>query len=128
MNVDKSDYDKATDHKRADKIAETTSNLRMVRQAAVNAEKLTADPAWDQFLSYLQAIHSDTEKLAQTCLNTLSDPNVVNPDQLIAAKIAKIRCDDRLAMLELVMKLPKEIKEKGHLADNHLLNLQDIAE
>ncbi len=88
-------------------------NLTMVQQAAVKAELLTGDPVWDLFLTYLQHALEETETYRQSAQDTLTHPNMVDHHSMLQAKIALAECNSRIAILEAVISLPKDLIEMG---------------
>ncbi len=88
-------------------------DLKMVRQAAVKAELLTGDPVWDLFLTYLQHTVEETEAYRQSAQDILTHPSTVDHHSMLQAKIVLAECNSRIAILEAVISLPKDLIEMG---------------
>lgn len=103
-------------------------NLLMIQQAAVHADHMTADPAWDQYLSYLQdAIIKNTQQ-RDAFMTDLMNPLIVNPDEISKRRIAVIRLNERIDILTFVIAMPNQIKRLGALAVEKLKALTEIEE
>lgn len=125
MSFDRDEFDKA---KTAAAPKEDRRNLQMIQQAAVSAETLTADPAWDKYLSYLQdAIEKNTSQ-RNAYMNDLMNPLIVNPDEISKRRIAVIRLNERIDILSLVIDMPNQIKRLGDIAVEKLKALTEIEE
>jgi len=107
-------------------VSGAAQHLRIIEQAAVSAENMTGHPAWDRFLSYIQAAIEETERHRGVLLEMLSDPIIVDHDTLIRAKMGLKECDGRLDAWRTTILLPKEIMEQGDRAKNLLDELPEI--
>lgn len=103
-----------------------TSRLRAIQQQAIRAEHLTGDPAWDQYLSYVQAQIDQAKKNRDGFMARLSSPNLVNADQVSLARVSIIRLDQMVAALEWAIALPSQIKKLGEVAKEQLDALELI--
>jgi hypothetical protein len=80
-------------------------------QAELDAKKLTAVPEWNRFLQILQG-QLDTERKAQAdSERTLKDPEIIGDIPLLAAKIDYLRHQERIAILEGVLEIPRTLLE-----------------
>lgn len=120
MSFDQREYVDAIAARAKEAHALDNRQLRMLKQAAVNAEHVTGDPAWDQMLSFQQEAFNQTMNLRGAYVEKLLDPMLVNSEEIQKLKLAIVRCVARAETLDSIMKLPKEIKEKGVSAGNLL--------
>lgn len=125
MSFDRDEFEKA----KADSAPkQDRRNLQMIQQAAVHADHMTADPAWDQYLSYLQdAIEKNTAQ-RDAYIGQLMNPLVVNPDEISKMRIAVIRLNERIDILIFVIAMPNQIKRLGEIAVEKLKALTEIEE
>lgn len=80
-----------------------------LQSAAVSVEQLTGQPAWDRYLSYLQAAVEVSEKHVQSLISTLASPNLVSGDDIIRLKIMIESVNSRIITLNACMSIPKVI-------------------
>jgi hypothetical protein len=125
MSFDRDEFDKA---KTAAAPKEDRRNLQMIQQAAVSADALTADPAWDKYLSYLQDAIEKNTKQRDAYINDLMNPLIVNPDEISKRRIAIIRLNERIDILTFVIAMPNQIKRLGEIAAKKLEVLTEIEE
>jgi len=118
--MDRAEWDAMLAQRKSEKGKKDKPKIALVRQAAVSAEKLTGDEAWDRFLSYLQAEWEKSSEQIAVWTAKLSDPTVVNPDEMMAVKIEILIWTSRAKALSEVMDLPKILKEEGAKADELL--------
>ena len=85
-------------------------------QAAVSAEKLTANPEWDRFLSYLQASLERANAERQSVIDKLIETHVLDPQSLALLKIRQAWLDGVRHALNWAMVLPKQLVENGEAA------------
>lgn len=100
--------------------ADEASRLRMIQQSAVRSDQMTGDPAWDTYLSYVQAQIDGLKKSRDDFRVRLASPQMVNQDQISLVRISLIRADDRIAALEWAIQLPSLIKKMGVIAQEQL--------
>lgn len=101
------------------------ANLRLLSQAEVAADKLTNDPTWNIFLSYIQAAIVRTEQVAAEAEAVVMSPNVTNMDEMMAAKMTATIARSRVEAWKQVLELPRLLKRDGEKAKNILLELPD---
>jgi hypothetical protein len=92
------------------KNEESISALTLTR-AAVDARILTGHPAWDKYLSYLQAMLEESMKVLENLETLLLSPATLEPQDLAVAKTRYLCVNERVETLRLAMKLPEEIKK-----------------
>ena len=102
--------------------------LQAIQQAAVKAEILTGDENWDNFLSYLQATTRNAAEARDRYMNEIASPLLVDGNEMRLKQIAIIRLNERIATLQAVMNIPKELKEGGKEASKDLEKLGDLEE
>lgn len=97
--------------------------LTGLAQAAIKAESVTGDPAWDTYLSYIQrAIDVAKQQRAQH-VAALASPNMVGDDKIAIARNAIFQMDERIRCLEWTINMPAEIKKVGSVAKEKLAEL-----
>jgi hypothetical protein len=109
-------------------VMEKGRTLQAVQQAAVKAEILTGDENWDIFLSYLQATTINAAEARDRYMNEIASPLLVDGNEMRLKQIAIIRLNERIATLQAVMNIPKELKEGGEQASKVLEKLGDLQE
>lgn len=90
--------------------------LEMLRQTAIRTELLTGSPEWDSFLGYAQAAMEETEAQLQGWIVFITNPVIVDRDQIMQAKIALAECKGRIDAWKAVIELPKDLIETGNKA------------
>lgn len=100
--------------------------LTVIAQAAVSAEYLTADPAWDKFLSYLQDALEKNAAARDAFMADLLNPLIVNGDEIAKRRIAVLRLNERIDILSFVISMPAKIKQLGPIATEQLKKLTEI--
>jgi len=105
------------DRERPDKNNSQTA-YEALAQAAVSAGKVTTDPDWDRFLSYIQAAIEKQTVVVNSLHAALAEPSMVNPDQLLETKIQLIRVQAWIDAYEEVIAIPKKLKDGIELSSN----------
>ena len=100
--------------------------LGVLQQAEVATRNLTGDPLWDRFLSYIQTALDVTQDQLVGFQEVLASPQVVKLEDNLAAKISVIQCKERIATLEAIIALPKDLQDAGEKARGILEQLDDI--
>lgn len=103
------------------------SQLRGLAQAALKAEHVTSDPAWDTFTSYIARALEVARQQREAQLLALASPNLVNPDKIVAARNSVFLLDERIRSLQWVISMPAEIKKVGSVAKEKLA-VMDMAD
>lgn len=122
MTFEREDFDAAQKAKRDPKEQER-QNLAMIRQAGVAAEMLTGNPDWDKFLTYLQpALEANTAQ-RDAFMRDLANPLLVNVDEVSKRRIAVIRLNERIEVLQWVIALPAHLIRLGGQAAEQLKSI-----
>lgn len=98
--------------------------LRGLAQAALKAEHVTSDPAWDTFTSYIARALEVAHQQREAQLAALASPNLVNPDKIVAARNSVFLLDERIRSLQWVISMPAEIKKVGSVAKEKLAAME----
>lgn len=103
---------------------ERTLDLQAIVRESARMEVLTNDENWNFFLSYLEAHLKATKRHASGLMEQLRDPLIVNPDQIGKIRAALSLADCRAAVLDEIMKFPKELLEQGEKAKKMIAEMQ----
>lgn len=101
--------------------------LASLAQAALKAEAVTGDPAWDTYASYIQRAINVAKEQRTAQILALASPQMVGDDKIAVARNAIFLMDERIRCLEWVVTMPAEIKKVGFVAKEKLASL-DVAE
>jgi hypothetical protein len=112
MPFDETDFRSAAANKSAP-TEEARRDLRMFQQAGINADHVTSDPAWDQFLTYIQAQIEASEKRRAAFIAELASPQLTNADQITVKRNEVFRLDEQIRVLNWVIAMPAQIKSSG---------------
>lgn len=123
MTFDRSQFASLAERKRNER--QDRPRLELVAQAAVKANLLTGSPHWDTFLTYIQSAVDATERQLKGFEAKLSDPAIVNPDDMMRAKIWASECRGRRDALLAVLSLPADLMKAGEAARTVLERLGD---
>ena len=124
MTVDRADYIALVDKTKETKAREVApATLQMMEQAALSAAYVTADPHWDKLLSFIEATRQRIEKEKAAHEENLKGTSVVDHDSMIKMKLMIAQCDAILSTFEVILELPKHLKEQGEWAENKLEGL-----
>ncbi len=99
------------------------AQIRVVAQEAVRLQALTGDPAWDHFLSFVEASIKKTEAWRNDKLTRLRDPRFVNPDEVAVCRAEILQMDARIDTLKEILLLPKFLKEQSELAQRQIAEM-----
>lgn len=102
---------------------EDRQTLTMIHQAALKAEQVTGDPAWDQYLSYLQSAIEKRTQIRTRLMTDLANPSLVNAEQINQRRIMVFQIDATIDILNVVISLPSDIKKLGSIAAEKLKTL-----
>lgn len=89
---------------------------KIIVQQAVNANFLTTNEYWNDYLSYLQDAIDRTVEALDSFDARLTDPSVTNPDELMKAKIGRCECQARIDSWKAAMSLPGDLMAGGETA------------
>lgn len=120
---DREDYEDLRERKRG-KTNGHSQNLEYLVQAQVKMELLTGDPHWDRFLSYLQSSSDAMHEILSGLEKRICDPGLVDPAQIMEAKMSIARMMGRIETMDAVIGLPKDIIESGEKAKERLGDLE----
>ena len=123
MPFDRSDFTRSLAEAKAKQAQQTMESLRQMQQASVEAEKLTGDPMWDRFLTYVQAAIENTRRWVESMKAMLEDPNLVGADDVARIRINIMLGNERIRAWQAMIDMPKEMIEKGEEAANMLMEL-----
>ncbi len=126
MTFDFEDWDRMVKEKRKERINGQRGQLEQFQQAAVSANQLTGDPAWDIYLQHLQQAILEYEAMAEMHEVQLTLPETVNHDQIVRLKIKLAEAKGHAAGLSFALDLPKRIKEMGDKASEMLESADGI--
>jgi hypothetical protein len=87
--------------------------LQTITQAALAAETMTGDPAWDRMLSFIQAALEEAKQAKQAAESALVDPRVVNHEAILLLKMNAALAAERIRTLDAVIRLPADLKREG---------------
>ena len=91
-------------------------HLRGLRQAEVSVDRLTGDPDWDVFMTYIQAAIDSTEEQKRGFERRMLAADVVEQSEILKIKIALRECIARIEAWTAVLRLPADIKKNGNKA------------
>lgn len=126
MTFDRKDFKRLGDSRAAEDRVRERGDLIQLRQAAVAAEHMMGTPEWDVYLGYLEAAKEEAIKLRKAYVAELTDPRIVDTNEIAKRRIAVFRLDDRIQTLSAVMAMPSEIRKHGHVADERLKDLAKL--
>ena len=101
------------------------TSLRLMAQAEVSAQHLTADPHWDHFLRLISAASKEVAGALAAYEAILCDPRVVEQGEIIKAKIALHGLRNQHLTLEWVSELPKALMANGAAARKLIVQTPD---
>jgi hypothetical protein len=105
--------------KPADRGADRTQ-LAGLAQAALKADAVTGDAAWDTYCSYIQrAIEVAKQQRGET-LALLGSTSLVGDLNVAQARNLVFQLDERIRSLEWAITMPAEIKKVGSIAKERL--------
>jgi len=122
--IDRKEWTEHVAEKANTKARESRPGLEMLQQAAVKSSSLTGNPAWDTFLSYLQAAVDTTKLQRDAFQDKLTDPDLVNTEEMLRLKSNITRCSERIIAWETAISLPKDIIAEGEKAKSLLGRLE----
>lgn len=129
MSFDRKDFTALAAKQRGAKVtADHQPGLIQLRQAAVAAEQMMGTPEWDVFLSYLEAAKQEAVKMRAGYVTDLTNPRIVDQNEIAKLRIAVFRLDDRIQTLAAVIAMPHEIRKHGHVAAERLKELTKLEE
>jgi len=120
MTFEREDFERLRQSSLKDNYAKATSHLTLIKQGAVVGESMTGVQAWDTFLSFVQGAIDTTREQLDALNHTLASPDILDHDRMLSIKVSMIRCKERIAAWEAIVKLPKDLIEHGEQAQSLL--------
>lgn len=129
MSFERKDFTDSLREKVAGQKQEQRAALEMLKRAALSTDMLTGDPAWDEFLSYVQYHVEAINREKAAAMAQLMNPGLHDPNALANVRMLIIRLSERMEVLTQIIALPKKIKEIGAGAAAELIkrDLEDAA-
>lgn len=109
---------------RASRTEKTAQALEAISREAVRMQALTGDPAWDHFLTYLEAAYKAAIKHRDFEFAKLRDPMLVNDEEIARCRAKITILESRISTLDEIIGLPKFIKEHGELARVQIADME----
>ncbi len=97
--------------------------LEYLVQAQVKMELLTGDQHWDIYLSWIQCSLEALRNQKTQLTDKLCDPNLVDPNAIMAVKLALADVSGQIIAIEAIIGLPKAIMESSEKAKERLEGL-----
>ena len=117
---DRSDWEEFTERKGAEAATHQRPQLELVAQQAVKASLLTGDPNWDMLTTMVQGVIEIAQQQANAFQAALNDPEIVNHEALLLAKMSLRETLARIEAWEAVLQLPAGIMRDGAKAAEKL--------
>lgn len=117
MSFDRQDFEHAAAEA---KKPEDRRTLRQMYLAALSAEQVTGDPAWDQYVGYLEKQITAARETRAASIAKLSDPQLVSPEKIALLRNGIIQLDEQIRVLSWAASLPAAIKGVGEKAKERL--------
>ena len=92
------------------------AQAQMMQQAAVDVEKLTGYEPFDRFMRFISAAREAATNMRASADAAMRDPTQFDPVILAVVKSRMLALDDRIALLNDILDLPKALKEQGERA------------
>ncbi len=124
MSFGREEYASFVNGKRSQKMEDPRYELLI--QAGVKAEHLTGDENWDIFLSYIQGSIDQTTEHLHAWEQRLTDPELVDDIEMRHAKIAAIRCRERIVAWQAVIELPVDLRKMADEAKALMERIEPI--
>lgn len=128
MSFDRSEFAEAQAEKAEKRAPDVKRALEGYKQAAIKADLLTADPAWDHFLSLIQPQIDQAMQQRDGVWESLRSPKISDPLEVAALRNLAFCLDERISALTWVMSIPANIKKIGGVAEKKLSELSPFAD
>lgn len=102
--------------------------LRTLAQAALKADQVTGDPAWDTMTSYIARALEVAERAHVDALKSLGNPALVNGEKIAQTRNTVFMLEERIRTLQWVVTMPSEIKRVGSVAKEKLTLMETADE
>ena len=113
---DRADWLELAKENRTEQAAPLRPQLEMAQREAVTAKELTGHPAWDKYLTYVQARIEETEHLLRDFEEKLIASDVVEYTELLKAKMGARECVAIIKAWKTAISLPKDWIKAGERA------------
>ncbi len=120
MQARRREWQESVDSRKGDRSADVERNARIAAQAEVPAARVAESQEWAYFQSLLQAQIDKARAEAQSIGPALLSPDTTSHDGLLVLKIQGCILQERIATLESVLDLPKQIIEGAKIASDWL--------
>lgn len=128
MGYDREEWEKSQKERATFlELQKRVAHLRVARQAAVTAEKLTGDPHWNAFLQMLQAEIEDLRAKASAEREKAMGNRPLDTAEREMHRIEALVCEAVAGTLERVQGFPAELLRQGREADQLLLQVEGAA-
>lgn len=125
---DREDYRGLVERKRERLAVTRRRELEQARYSGLSAKYVTGDAHWDAFCRQLEQWKGEAEAERDDLIEKFQLSAVVNPDALVAQKLAVQVARERIGVLEQVLDLPRQLIENGAEATETLAKSTDSGE
>lgn len=126
MTFDFDEFEKLQAKRNGERLKERESQLTALVRAAVPTERLTSNPDWNTYLSYLQGLVEETEKVVKQLEVQLNEGEVYEHASMLLLKSRIQRGKERIAAFTLAMEIPGRLKEGALEAKDLLKKLESL--
>lgn len=126
MTFEREDYADLKRRQSKERHEKDRGTAETIARQAPPMEALTQDPNWDLFLSFLQAAYEQASDAAAHWQAQMANPNLVDPQQLMLAKMNYHITNERAQTLQQVMEVPSDVVKSGKDAKDLLSRLPDL--
>jgi len=122
--VDIADFKALQEKQQAKKIKELRPELVQMAKAEVDMEYVVTNEHWNSYLEYLQGMVNQKEEYRVGLEHKLSDPKLVNPDEIALVRMQLVQTDTYIGALNDAMAVPKQLMDAGFSAKKFLKRLR----
>ena len=108
--IERKDFDELLERREKEQAArlEQRQQTAYARQGKVDADRLTHDPKWDKFLSHLQPLLEDAEKVLNDCKHNVMAPKL-SSEGLTVMRMTGSYAQGRLEAIKEIMDVPRAL-------------------
>lgn len=117
---------RSRDEQRSVDLQAQRRQLTLLAQAEVLAGNMTRVPEWNLFLSYVSAAAEECERQIDLLRTKVSDPMVVQHDEVMRLKVLLEGWQQRRLAFDAVMSLPKDLLDMGQSAKALLERMPEL--